>query len=180
MTNTRKLIRALRSLTIGAALFAAASGPATGFILNPGESVNYNFDFSSAGPPFSEYTYNFFNSASENEEVLLTVFDGLNATGATLLVNTIVCVVPTCSGVPQVPVGPFSEVDDDGLFSIRFEGLVGSFEVVPPIVAVAYDATGNVAAQVTGVSASVPEPGALALLGLGLAGLAALRKRKPA
>jgi len=52
MTNARKLVRALRSLTIRRALFAATSGPATGFILNPGDSVTYNFDFSSAGHRF--------------------------------------------------------------------------------------------------------------------------------
>jgi len=144
----------------------------------PDETI-YNFEFTAtAALPLSPVTLSFeFMGWDVDEELLVTVYNGLDGTGGSQLA------VATFGGFPSLSVllpGSIYPGTLDGVFSVGLALASGAAELTGFCVR-STDAQGN-AATGCAVAQAVPEPasGALVLLALVLLGVVTARNAGPA
>lgn len=97
------------------------------------------------------------------------VYDGLNGTGNLLASLSLTANTGNCAGDPN---GSFCQFDPIG---VAFAGIARSVDFGGSADYIAFD---NVTLGASSPAQDVPEPGTLALFGLGLAGLARLRRKQ--
>ncbi|MGO1462172.1 MAG: PEP-CTERM sorting domain-containing protein [Marinobacter sp.] len=116
--------------------------------------------------------FSFYYTSSTAASV--NVYSGVNATGTLLgTLDLLAQYTDNCSGDPS---GQFCNWDSIGL---TFEGTARSIDFAGTANQTGYDdITFGSATPGGSVTVSVPEPGALALMGLGLAGLGVTRRKR--
>jgi hypothetical protein len=113
--------------------------------------------------------FSFFYSAI-NQSGFINVYDGLGATG-NILATLNLPVTPSNGGDPNGNFSPFYAI------GINFSGIAHSVDFGGTVNQIGFDDV-TLGSEVAGGTAPVPEPGTIALLGLGMAGLAFYGKRR--
>ena len=151
-------------------LIAISAGPASATALQPGDVVVYDYDFigGPVAPPYDQLTlvYNLAN-VSPGAVGTLTFFDGLGASGPSFFSDS------TLLPPAQLTFNSFGfGAAVDGQFSVRISANNLPFEILSTTATAFNSPTGAPLFTVTGTlapTASVPEPGSLALVCGGLA-----------
>lgn len=163
----RLILLLLAWVVAPAILLAQVTDTKADVMLAPGESVVYNFDFTGAAPPPPYpgvlWTFSYFSA----DLVELTMFDGLDASGAVFYTNALNC----CAGGDR---WMFEAAALDGVFSVLFGASGAGAMVATPWAA---GVTGFHGDLLTGwmagvISQEVPEPASLALVATILLGFA--------
>lgn len=145
----------------GSGNIANEPSPSTVMYFTTGSAIlNYAAGFSTG--------FSFFYVSSTN--AVVNVYDGLNATGNLLgSINLIAQFSTGCSGDPT---GAFCNFSPAGL---SFAGLARSIDFGGTVDQIAFD---DITFGAATPGNAVPEPGTLALIGLGLLGAAARRRKQ--
>jgi hypothetical protein len=154
-----------------AVVLLVGASPVHAIPLNAGDSVVYNFDFTSASPPppYTGVQASIFFSPGPFD-IDLVFLDGLDGTGSSSVVLSHVV------GSDSVGVGVGDPGLNDGVFSIRITANV-PLELMN-VAGIGFALDGSLAFIDATLSTPAPEPATLALVGFGLLAAAAIRRRR--
>jgi hypothetical protein len=159
---------------LAAALFGTVlAQDASAVVLTTGQSVTFNYDLTGQvpPPPYSDvYTWTMNNNIGvAGDEFQVQLFPQLNGAGVAASVLYDCAFICTGIGFDTVNAGVIS----DGIFSAVVTDVSGTLNISQYVYGIS--ATGS---QTPNVNGSVPEPATLSLLGLGLAGIGVMKRRK--